>query len=180
MSQLYDDDLAFIHAEGFGDPQPVPWPRWSRSCRPEVLGESSTWVGAAWASALLGARFETIAIEPSGALLERARKAAPAGAPLLDARGWKAGPDWAVLFTNREDVERSQLTREIETFRDVGSGTYRRRSEVHHVRSFDRDAVTSWLEQAGFEVETATTYGSFELARRRVAFYATRPRPRVP
>jgi cyclopropane fatty-acyl-phospholipid synthase-like methyltransferase len=92
----------------------------------------------------------------------------------LTARAWKAGPDWAVLSASEEDAELQQLTRNIETFRHVGGGSYRRRSEVHHVRLFERSAVSSWLEQAGFEVETATAYGSFALPRRRVAFFATR------
>ena len=96
------------------------------------------------------------------------------GDELLNARAWNAGPDWAVLSASEEHVERRQLTRSIETFRDVGDGSYRRRSEVHHVRLFDRSAVISWLEQAGFEVEIATGYGSFALPRRRVAFYAAR------
>jgi hypothetical protein len=92
----------------------------------------------------------------------------------LNTRAWKAGPDWAVLSASEEDAELMQLTRSIETFRDVGGGSYRRGSEVHHVRLFERSAVSSWLEQAGFEVETATAYGSFALPRRRVAFFATR------
>jgi hypothetical protein len=66
------------------------------------------------------------------------------------------------------------LTREIETFRNLGDGTYRRRTEVHHVRLFERRVVTSWLAQARFEVELATAYGSFQLPPRRVAFYASR------
>jgi hypothetical protein len=56
----------------------------------------------------------------------------------------------------------------------VGGGSYRRGSEVHHVRLFERTAVKSWLEQVGFEVEIATAYATFALPRRRVAFYATR------
>jgi hypothetical protein len=96
------------------------------------------------------------------------------GGASLSARAWKAGPDWAVLSASTEDAELARLTRTIETFRDLGGGSYRRRSEVHHVRLFDRSAVGAWLEQAGFEVETATAYGALDLPRRRVAFYATR------
>jgi hypothetical protein len=92
----------------------------------------------------------------------------------LGTRAWKAGPDWAVLSASHEDVENKRLTREIETFRDPGNGAYRRRSEVHHVRLFDRRAVASWLERAGFEVEVSTAYGAFELPPRRLAFFASR------
>jgi hypothetical protein len=96
------------------------------------------------------------------------------GSPALNGRACKSGPDWAVLSASHEDAQKRQLIREIETFRDVGGGTYRRSSEAHHVRLFDRVAVSSWLEQAGFAVETATAYGSFELPHRRIAFYASR------
>ena len=77
--------------------------------------------------------FETLAIEPSAALIDLAREAAPAA-------------------------------------------QFRRASayDVTLVRLFDRSAVGSWLEQAGFEVEIATAYAAFALPRRRVAFYATR------
>lgn len=97
-----------------------------------------------------------------------------AGEESLNARAWRAGTDWAVLSASAEDTELMQLTRDIETFRDRGDGSYRRRREVHHVRLFERGAVSSWLEQAGFNVETASGYGSFALPRRRVAFSATR------
>lgn len=79
-----------------------------------------------------------------------------------------------MLSASEEDAAGRRLTRHIETFRDAGGGSYRRQSEVHHVCLFDRAEITSWLEQAGFEVETATAYGPFELPRRRVAFFATR------
>ena len=96
------------------------------------------------------------------------------GAPALDARAWKAGPNWAVLAESHEDVDNRRLMRRIETFRDAGDGTYRRRSEIHHIRIFERATVASWLEKLGFDVRTRFTYGDLELPRRRVAFYATR------
>lgn len=92
----------------------------------------------------------------------------------LDARGWTSGPDWAVLYETREDRARKRLVRSIETFRRQEDGRYRRASEVHHVRLFDRTEVVGWLEAEGFDVEVAAAYGSFALARRRVAFRATR------
>jgi hypothetical protein len=79
-----------------------------------------------------------------------------------------------VLSASTEEPDPRRLTRDIETFRDVGAGCYRRSREIHHIRLFERASVVAWLEQAGFVVETATAYGTIELPPRRVAFYATR------
>lgn len=235
----YEDDLAFVQSEGFGDLAAAA----AAAIVPRLLAQSARRVidlgcgAGVTTKALVDAGFETVAVEPSEALLSLARGAAPAaqfqqgsayeahllpceailaigealtyhapsdaaearlqrffarasaalqrggllvfdlietGSPVLDARAWKAGTDWAVLAETHESVENRQLTRKIETFRDVGDGSYRRRREIHHARTFDRAAVSSWLEQAGFQVETAHAYGDFELPRRRVAFYATR------
>jgi SAM-dependent methyltransferase len=239
MTQLYDEDLAFIQATGFGELAAAA----IDAVIPRLKGRGARRVidvgcgAGVTTKALVDAGFDTFAVEPSAALLALARTLAPsarfqqasaydmtvepcdailaigepltyhapgddaetrvrtffdnagralqaggtlvfdlivAGEPSLNARAWRAGPDWAVLSASEEDAERGRLTRHIETFRDVGGDSYRRRREVHHVRLFDRTAVTSWLEQAGFEAETATAYGSFELPRRRVAFFATR------
>ena len=236
---FYDEDLAFIQAAGFGELAAAA----IAAVIPKLKARGARRVidvgcGAGVSTkALVDAGFDTLAIEPSAALLELARQAAPlaefrqasaydlalescdailaigegltyhaptedaearlhgffggasralrkgglmvfdlieTGDESLNARAWKAGPDWAVLSASAEDSERMQLTRDIETFRDDGGGSYRRRSEVHHVRLFQRRVVASWLEQAGFDVEVATGYGSFRLPRRRVAFYATR------
>jgi SAM-dependent methyltransferase len=235
---LYDEDLAFIHASGFGElaaaaiAAVIPRLK-ARGARRVVDVGCGAGVST---KALVDAGFDTLAIEPSAASLELARQAAPLAefrqasaydvvldgcdailaigegltyhAPIedaearlrgffgsasaalqnggllvfdlietgdhsLNARAWKAGPDWAVLSASEEDADRMQLTRNIETFRDVGGGSYRRRSEVHHVRLFERNAVSSWLEQVGFEVEIATTYGTFALPRRRGPVLAT-------
>jgi SAM-dependent methyltransferase len=235
---LYDEDLAFVQASGFGEIAAAA----VAAIIPQLKARGARRVvdvgcGAGVSTkALVDAQFDTLAIERSAALLTLARSAAPSaqfqqasayditfdacdailaigevltyhaptenaearlrtffdsasralpkgglvvfdvietGNPPLSARGWKAGPDWAVLSASEEDAELRQLTRSIETFRDVGDGAYRRRSEVHHVRLFDRGAVRSWLEQAGFAVEMMTAYGSLELPRRRVAFCAT-------
>lgn len=236
---FYDEDLAFIQAAGFGELAAAA----TAALIPELKARGARRVidvgcGAGVSTkALVAAGFDTLAIEPSAALLELARQAAPlaefrqtsaydvaldscdailaigealtyhapteeaearlqgffagAGRALrkggllvfdlietgdepLTARAWKAGPDWAVLSASAEESDLMRLTRTIETFRDGGGGSYRRRSEVHHVRLFERRAVRSWLEQAGFDVETSTQYGSFALPRRRVAFYASR------
>jgi SAM-dependent methyltransferase len=237
---FYSEDLAFVQASGFGELAAAA----VAAVIPQLKARGARRVidvgcGAGVSTkALVDAGFDTLAIEPSAALLELARQAAPSaefrqasaydvaldacdailaigegltyhaptedaearlrsffgsasralrkgglmvfdliqtGDASLTARSWKAGPDWAVLSETEEDAELQQLRRNIETFRDVGDGSYRRRSEVHHVRLFEASAVSSWLEQVGFEVETTTTYGSFALPRRRVAFYAVRP-----
>jgi SAM-dependent methyltransferase len=239
VARLYDEDLAFIQASGFGDLAAAA----TASIIPTLTARGARRVvdigcGAGVSTkALVDAGFDTLAVEPSAALLEIARRSAPSarfeqasaydctldscdailaiGEPLtyhapsedgearlrdfigeagralvangllafdlierggqsLTARAWKAGPDWAVLSATHEEPEASSLTRQIETFRDVGDGSYRRRSEVHHVRLFDRAVVVSWLEEAGFEVEVTTTYGGLALPRRRVAFLASR------
>jgi SAM-dependent methyltransferase len=239
MTELYDDDLAFIQGSGFGELATAA----IAALIPKLQARGARRVvdvgcGAGVSTrALVDAGFDALAIEPSAALLALARQAAPAarfhqasaydvaldtcdailaigevltyhapsedaearlrsffgrasralarggllvfdlietGHPPLDARAWRAGPDWAVLSVSQEDAETRRLTREIDTFRDVGSGTYRRRREVHHVRLFDRALVVSWLEHEGFEVEVATTYGALTLPPRRVAFHASR------
>jgi SAM-dependent methyltransferase len=239
MVRLYDEDLAFIQASGFGELATaaaaaiIPTLR-ARGARRVVDVGCGAGVST---KALVDAGFDTLAIEPSAALLDIARRTAPSarfeqasaydctldacdailsigealtyhgpsengeahvrdfigragralvangllafdlierGGQSLTARAWKAGPDWAVLSATQEEPEASSLTRQIETFRDIGGGNYRRRSEVHHVRLFDRAVVVSWLEQAGFEVEVTTTYGGVPLPRRRVAFLASR------
>jgi SAM-dependent methyltransferase len=239
MTELYAEDLAFVQASGFGELAAAA----IAAIVPRLMARGARRVidvgcGAGVTTrALTAAGFDTLAIEPSAALLELAQRAVPSarfqqasvydvpleacdailavgepltyhapgddaegrvrdffgsasralrtggtfvfdlietGEPSLDARAWKSGPDWAVLSASEEDAERRLLTRQIETFRDVGDGSYRRRREIHHVRLFDRSAIASWLEQAGFEVEIATAYGAFALPRRRVAFFASR------
>lgn len=236
---MYDDDLAFVQTEGFGDLATAA----AAAVVPRLLAQGArrvTDVGCGagvTTKALVDAGCETMAVEPSEALLNVARQAAPTaqfeqasaydvhlapcdailaigealtyhaplenaearlrsffakassalsqggllvfdlietGTPALDARAWQAGPTWAVLAESHEDVDNRRLTRRIETFRDAGDGAYRRRSEIHHVRIFERATVASWLEELGFDVETTFTYGDFEIPRRRVAFYATR------
>jgi len=94
------------------------------------------------------------------------------GEPSLAARGWNAGPDWAVLVETREDGR--ELTRAIETFRTLDGVAYRRTREVHSVRTFDEPTIARWLGEAGFDVRVAGAYGSHPLATRRRAFFAVR------
>ena len=236
---LYDEDLAHVHAEGFAAFAskaisaliPLLSRRGVRRVVDVGCGSGIT------TRALVAAGFETFAIEPSAALLERARRAAPGatfaqasayevalppcdailalgeplsyhepdvdadarvrrffqaaaaalsaggllvfdvivtGEPTLDARSFARGDDWAVLYETREDAAARRLTRDIETFRRTESGLYRRTRELHGVRVLEPGEVSCWLEQAGFDVETAPAYGQHALARRRLAFFATR------
>lgn len=95
------------------------------------------------------------------------------GEPSLTGRSWYAGEDWAVLIKAQEEEQNGRLVREIEIFRRVGD-LYRRGREIHHVRLFDTGVLSKQLHEAGFSSITAQAYGSYPLARRRRAFFATR------
>lgn len=94
------------------------------------------------------------------------------GEPSLAGRMWSAGDDWAVLVETTEDHAKQTLRRDIQTFRRTGD-LYRRGREIHRVRLFDTPTVCGWLAACGFEVETASSYGTQALAPRRRAFFAT-------
>jgi hypothetical protein len=79
-----------------------------------------------------------------------------------------------VLYESAEEREARRLVRTVQTFRLTNDGSYRRSAEVHEVRLFDRGTLSTWLEAEGFDVDSGTAYGSFELPRRRIAFTATR------
>lgn len=95
------------------------------------------------------------------------------GEPSLTARTWSAGDDWAVLVETTEDPSAGWLRREIRTFRRIGDA-WRHGHETHHVRVFDSDAVRAALSRSGFDVRTATAYGTYTLAPRRLAFFCER------
>jgi SAM-dependent methyltransferase len=240
---LYDDDLAYIQATGFGGLAAGAAPAIVALLRRNpvpVRRVVDVGCGAGVTTrALTDAGFDTLAIDPSAALLEHARRAAPAarfvessaydapleaceailavGEPLtyhepdvdadgrvrqffrkaaralapggllvfdvilehgphgppLDARGWAGGDDWVILWETVEDRAARRLTRRIDTFRRQGT-TYRRSSELHAVKAFDAEALTTWLEGEGFEVATASSYGAQPLGARRLAFFAQR------
>ena len=95
------------------------------------------------------------------------------GTPSLDSRGWRSGDDWAILFETAERAGEGWLTRDVQTFRQVGHA-YRRASERHEVRVFRSELVAAWLQTAGFATALAPAYGQCRLARRRIAFVARR------
>ncbi|MDA1132224.1 MAG: methyltransferase domain-containing protein [Proteobacteria bacterium] len=121
--------------------------------------------------------------EPLAPLFERAAKSIRPGgflifdgivegAPALDTSGWRTGPDWAVLYANREDVAGLQVTREMWVFRETGADVWRRSRETHEVAVWRPKEVVEALDAAGFSVSTATAYGNFPLLPRRMAFIA--------
>ena len=218
MGNLYQEDLAYIQACGFGD-----FAHGSAEEIVRVLGSGMIPVrrvvdvgcGAGPLTAVLViAGFQVTGIDVSEELLRLARAAIVAigepltyhedddgdsrvreffrraadvlpqggmlifdlielGQPSLSARSWKSGNDWAVLVETKEDQSTRTLVREIETFRKVRED-YRRGREAHRVRLFDAAEVCGWLEEAGFRVSTAASYGAFWLPPRRRAFFCTR------
>jgi SAM-dependent methyltransferase len=237
---LYDDDLAYIQATAFGGLAAGAAPAIVALLRQNpvpVRRVVDVGCGAGVTTrALTDAGYDTLAVEPSAALLEHARRAAPlarfvessaydapleaceailavgepltyhepdvdaearlrpffrkaaralvpggllvfdvilAEGPPLDARGWSSGDDWVILWEATEDREARRLTRRIETFRRRGDA-YRRGCEVHGVKLFGEEALTSWLQDERFEVATASSYGEQALGPRRRAFFATR------
>jgi SAM-dependent methyltransferase len=98
------------------------------------------------------------------------RALAPNGVFLFDAallgrvpggtrRSYNEDADWACLFEAREDKRKKLLTRRITTFRRVG-GVYRRASEVHRLRLYERQELLAPLEKLGFRVRTVRSYGA--------------------
>jgi SAM-dependent methyltransferase len=90
-------------------------------------------------------------------------------------RTWRAGDSWAVLVDVTEDRRRARLTRDVTTFRRVGTG-YRRGHERHVLVVATREAVTRALRAAGFSVRTLRSYGDFAMLPGRVAFVAKKVR----
>lgn len=86
-------------------------------------------------------------------------------------RTWRSGKDWAVLFDVSEDREQQLLCRGITTFTRVGRA-YRRSHEQHVLRIYRPAALVVELREAGFSVKTSRRYGKYELAKRRMAFFA--------
>ena len=86
-------------------------------------------------------------------------------------RGFSVGPDWAVLSEKVAGEERGTMERRIVSFRKVGEH-YRRDEEVHRVRLYRPEEVAAGLREAGFEVETASSYGGYPFGENHTAFVA--------
>ncbi len=85
-----------------------------------------------------------------------------------------AGKDWVVLVTAEEDRDRRTLTRQIITFRQVGS-LYRRDEEVHRQRLFTRAEVSQQLRRAGFRVRCLAGYDRTSFAPGHFVVVARKP-----
>jgi SAM-dependent methyltransferase len=95
------------------------------------------------------------------------------GRPLMHYETARTGSDWAVFTRVSEDPKHHRLTRHIVAFRRSGS-RYTREREIHTLQVPSRASVLSDLRRAGFIAQAGTSYGTFALARRRVAFVATK------
>ena len=86
-------------------------------------------------------------------------------------QGFREGEDWIVLFEKEEDRENKKLTRKIITLRKVGN-YYRREDEIHHVRLYESSKIAEQLRQVGFQVQTMSNYGQFQLSPAHSVFIA--------
>jgi hypothetical protein len=112
------------------------------------------------------------ALVPGGLLLFDV--AEPGRVPGGASRSYVEGDDWVVLVAAEEDQRQLLLTRHITSFRQVGE-LYRRGHEVHRLRLLPRAEVVSWLDDAGFQVQTVDAYGAVPFAPGHVGFLARKP-----
>ncbi|MFG0256992.1 MAG: class I SAM-dependent methyltransferase [Phycisphaerales bacterium JB043] len=137
-----------------------------------AIGECLNYVASEDAVGGVGALFGKIhdALEPGGFLAFDA---------LLPGCGDKrvglSGDDWAIISENSEDAQKGEYTRRITTFRrDEATELYRRAEEMHRLRLIARDELVRLMESAGFDVETGTRYGEFEIPPGRAVFIGSR------
>ena len=98
--------------------------------------------------------------------------AEPGQVPLTTpTRSFTEGKDWVVLVEKTEDLERATLTRRIVTFRQVGD-RYQRDDEIHQLQLYAAPDITHSLHQVGFQVQTQSQYGDFQLSKAHIAFIA--------
>jgi SAM-dependent methyltransferase len=90
-------------------------------------------------------------------------------------RGFSLGDDWACLAAASEDPARRTLTRDITSFRKVGS-TYRRDRETHVLRLFDRQKILAALRKLGFHARTIRGYGEMRFPPGYIGFVAKKRR----
>ncbi len=86
-------------------------------------------------------------------------------------QGFREGEDWIVLYAKEEDRENKKLTRRIITLRKVGD-YYRRDDEIHHVRLYESSEIAEQLDRVGFQVQTMSNYGRFQLSPGHIVFVA--------
>lgn len=86
-------------------------------------------------------------------------------------KSFTEGKDWIVLVEKEEDQEKLVLSRRIVTLRKVGE-YYRRDDELHYLRLYKAADITEKLRQAGFIVESMSSYGNYKLPHAHVVFVA--------
>jgi SAM-dependent methyltransferase len=94
----------------------------------------------------------------------------PGGGPQ---RTFREGGDWVVLVIAEEDRRRGVLTRQITSFRKVGT-LYRRDHEVHEQRLLGTAEITTLLRDAGFRVRRLRGYGPLPFGPGHAGFLARR------
>lgn len=98
------------------------------------------------------------------------------GEPLMQYRSWQSGDDWAVLTEVHEQPADRRLERHIISFRAEGAW-YRRTEEHHLLHVWHPDDVEAALLSAGFKFSSADRYGTYQLAERRLAYFARKESP---
>jgi SAM-dependent methyltransferase len=81
--------------------------------------------------------------------------------PYAPRRRHIVGPDWAILLNMEEDRKRHILTRHITTFRQVGDQC-RKEEEIHRLRLYEPDEITTLLKNAGFRVRVLDCYAKWK------------------
>lgn len=91
--------------------------------------------------------------------------ATPGRVPTGEDSAFRAGEDWAILYTAQEDRKGRKLQRRITTFRRISGGaTYRRSEEVHRLRLWPAAEIEEMLREARFRVQTRRGYGGRSFA----------------
>ena len=91
--------------------------------------------------------------------------ATPGRVPTGEHSAFRAGDDWACLYTASEDREGRKLQRRITTFRRISGGaTYRRSEEVHRLRLWPTGEIEEMLREAHFKVQLRRGYGGRSFA----------------
>ncbi len=93
------------------------------------------------------------------------------------ARSYAEGPDWACMY---ESIEKQKsLTRQITTFRRLPENNgeiFRRESETHRLRLYERNELLTLLRSIGFRVRTLSGYGMHTISPGRAVFLCRKPR----
>jgi SAM-dependent methyltransferase len=92
---------------------------------------------------------------------------------------WSEGEDWAAHVTIHEDRTARTVDRQITLFRQVGE-LYRRTNETHRLYMHWRSQIERDLRQFDFAYKYSHRYDDYVLLPRRLAFHATKGRPKGP